>query len=1629
MKRLFFRVSVLMISFLVVFSLKAQQTDSWINESQSYFKILSATDGIAQVPVAALTQAGVPVSAFAPQNVQIFFRGEEIPIYIKGETHGSIEYIEFISQKNDGWLDTGMYVTPLSQTNPHFSQVTDTSAYFLTWNNSFSNARYQPISYSGNSSTPQITVGYRDIVYQQQGRFYSDETGPEFGTSDGWFSLPEISLGGTTSRTVALENKANEGVIRFKPTVVGISDAPAPTGYNHHLQIKHGTTVLLDTTFSGRKKISREFFTNASDVGQSLILEFKSINDLSLSVDRMAVAVIEVDYPALFNISPDKQTRYKIEGSNEPRKIIFTGLTENQQPTIYIPSKNWRLIPTYTTVGWAVTIPASDSELVINVGLTPNTILASKIKPAQMVYSQISADFIVVTHSSLMSSAQQYASYRGGFTVDVDVLYNRYAYGINGHPLAIRYFLKSYIESGHPKPTYLFLIGKGIALGRLRANPQLGNLNLVPVCGAPPSDMLLTTRLTKNDKIPEVMVGRLAALTNEDVNAYLNKVREHAEREPSLGAKNVLHMGGGNNAQEQQLFAGYLRGYETIITDTLFGGFVSTFLKNSSLPIIGSQSDSIRSIIENGPLLMTFFGHGWTGGFDQNIDEPESFNNQGKYPLIIANSCYSGDLFNSGVRTVSENWILTPNRGAIVFLASVHLGYPSYLNRYAQEFYKNIAWKLYGESFGKSILQANIDLINETPTPYMISNCLEFIFHGDPAVVPVTWPLPDPMLGKNSVKLFPQNVTTEIDSFAVNIIAANVGRALSDSLSIYAERLLPNGQTQTKIVYLDKLYYSDTVMVYFPIDRSNAVGINRINVMLDYLNEIEELSETNNQQTISFSIASTDIYPIYPLNFALHSQTETVLKASTGNPFEQEHSYIFQYSTQPDFEPSNTVSKTIQSGGGVVEYEVEQELLFAKPYFWRVAKKLTDTEQMVWHSSTFVKSGTKTGWAQINQSQFSSNELKFMEYNHDNELQFVSTPRKLRCNNIGSATGSMVNFINFDIDGNQDYGSCAGSASIVLVVIDSITITPWKSDRGDYGHIDYPICFPRTRPNNYFTFQANETGRSNMVNFLNNVVEHGNYVLAYSVGNAQFETWTNNDYLAFETMGATAIRTIPNNYPYIFVGKKGFPDFAEEVVGDNENAIISIEKTLTGNFYYGFMTTPWIGPAREWGTLNWSPKISDYQSSDSVLLNIYAKSATSADSLIASLTVKDSVYDISFINNLEINYLKFEYFTYDLQQKTPVPPEKFMIEYVQYPELAINPNRGYSFHADKLIEGDSLALAVAITNVTEQKADQFQVNYKYLKSDTKAFEESIVTIDSLQPFSSYIDTIKFSTLQNSGNNFLQIEANYPNTKLQSFPEPFTFNNIGWKPFRVTPDDRQPILTVMFDGRHVMNNEIVSSRPDITITLNDQNPYIPLNDTSVFEIWLLKPDTETAERIWFDIEMAANRLNWYPPTGSPNECKVIWNPIFDTDGFYELQVKAKDMTGNTAGDNSYAIRFEVVNRSTITHLLNYPNPFTTSTRFAFTITGHRLPDELRIQIFTVSGRVVREIEMSELGPLRIGQNLTQFAWDGTDQYGDRLANGIYFFRVISTIDGTNIEHRSSGTDKFFKKEFGKMFLMK
>ena len=56
----------------------------------------------------------------------------------------------------------------------------------------------------------------------------------------------------------------------------------------------------------------------------------------------------------------------------------------------------------------------------------------------------------------------------------------------------------------------------------------------------------------------------------------------------------------------------------------------------------------------------------------------------------------------------------------------------------------------------------------------------------------------------------------------------------------------------------------------------------------------------------------------------------------------------------------------------------------------------------------------------------------------------------------------------------------------------------------------------------------------------------------------------------------------------------------------------------------------------------------------------------------------------------------------------------------------------------------------------------------------------------------------------------------------------------------------------------------------------------------------------------------------------------------------------------------------------------------------------------------------------------------FKWDGNDMYGQRLANGVYLYRVLTNLNGKSLEkYKAQGdkTDQYFNKGYGKMYLLK
>jgi len=112
------------------------------------------------------------------------------------------------------------------------------------------------------------------------------------------------------------------------------------------------------------------------------------------------------------------------------------------------------------------------------------------------------------------------------------------------------------------------------------------------------------------------------------------------------------------------------------------------------------------------------------------------------------------------------------------------------------------------------------------------------------------------------------------------------------------------------------------------------------------------------------------------------------------------------------------------------------------------------------------------------------------------------------------------------------------------------------------------------------------------------------------------------------------------------------------------------------------------------------------------------------------------------------------------------------------------------------------------------------------------------------------------------------------------------------------------------------------------------------------------------------------------------------------GKHTIKVQAWDIFNNKS---EKTIEFLVVDKSKkdLSHVLNYPNPFTTQTNFRF---EHDLADselDVIINIFTLSGKVVKTIKYNTFSP---GFEVSDIFWDGTDDYGSKLANGIYLYKI-------------------------------
>lgn len=1727
MKKLYL---ILLLIFPVLFAWSQPHGNEWIDYSQKFYGFKIVQTGLYKIDYAALSGNGVPVSGITPASFQIFGKDKEIPLYMVDNGDNSFDpgdYFLFYAYKNDGWLDSVMYPNPGQMANPGYSLINDTITYFFSWKNSGTGLRFalQPDqNYSNYTPSDFVRYEFRSSYGNGycEGVVYGEASGSIYSKGEG-FGLPEISAStsnvsssvGIPTPNVYTGPGALPVTVECRISANSEAETAHPLDPNHHTRVTFGASNLLmiDTTYRNHNqvKVIRQF--QATDLTNGITpINHEIIADLNIAIDRQVFTYAMLSYPRLPHAYGQTFDRFFVQNGNVKSRIDLTNFVASAPLILSFGAVPRYQIPPYVSGAFPFIIPNNTSgneTEVIAVDMN-NAIPVAQLTPVNGTgtftdFSTMNIDsaLIFVYHPSLASSKDSYASYRSSVTggshnvlaANIEELYLQFSSGIIKHPVAIRRFVDFIYDNSTQKPEGLLLIGKGITVGETRYDPTAFANCLVPPMGYPASDIATTACLVSPTTWePLLPTGRLSMTTNTEVENYLSKIEQYEDAQNNVGLnysatkkwqKQLLHFVGGSDIQQQTFFQSYMNIMKNIVEDTVFAGNVTSYFKTSSNPLDPNVVTSVTQKIEDGVSIMNFFGHAAASnnGFEINIDEPSNWNNFGKYPVVIGNSCYNGNIFKSGIST-SENFINIPNEGAIAFLSTISVGYDSPLAVYSTELYKQFSYKNYGKTFGSQI-KSTIQQIYSQYAPtlldgsvYQESACTQMTLHGDPMLKVNYSTDPEIDIQVADLSLSPNNVNLSVDSVELTFTIRNIGKSIQGPVYVEIRRNFPGTAIDSmKTLFLPRLNYDTVIKRKFPLQPSISGGVNTFTVSVDipnvYNEQFEEVS--NNQASANFFLNIDGMLPIWPYNYAVIPYDTITVKASTINPIAGMKTYRFELDTTDTYDSPQLRRFTVTGLGGVKSVGPNQWLsAFGSPfpltctdstvYFWRVA---VDSTVPNWSEYSFQYIPGKRGWGQDHFFQFKNNSFSSINYNR------TARTRDFVPNELHKVTIDVFDFYSvynaWSLDNSLvEYATCGSTPYIYVGVLDPLTMEPWKTHCPGCGNgnpgasNDDPTmnfgnlnnnggCRPRYEK--WFMFsQSDAASMANFQNMITNGIPDSNYVVIYTPSQTLYHFWdviAPSTYTMFQNLGFPQINNTNQEKPFAVFFKKGTTSYNQVKIWPQDIVVMTgtpedgprlqINANIYKPDYAGVEKTPQIGPAFNWETLYWKRDSLESPSTDSVRIFIerFDVNNNLAGTIDTMFTPFDSIINLNnLINATAYPKISIGIYNSDKTNLTPAQIDRLHVLYQPVPEAAIDGSSGYyaSVSGDTLYEGQDFAFAIDVVNVSEFDMDSLLIDY-WLE-DQQHIKHIIPypRQDSLRVHQVLRDTIQFSSIARPGYNILWMEVNpFVNGSLVQTDqlEQYHYNNILQLPIFVVEDNKNPILDVTFNGQHILNGDIIDPTSEILITLKDDNPYMimdNISDTTLFGIYLTGPDG-VQKRIPFIDANGNTIMQWYPANGQNLKFKIIYPKEFLQDGIYQLFVQGTDRSGNISGDYEYKVNFEVIRESSITQMMNYPNPFSTSTRFVFTLTGTEVPDDIIIRIMTVSGRVIREITEDEMGLIRIGRNISEYAWDGKDEFGDQLANGVYLYQVMAKINGEDIKQRESGADQYFKKNFGKMYLMR
>lgn len=211
--------------------------------------------------------------------------------------------------------------------------------------------------------------------------------------------------------------------------------------------------------------------------------------------------------------------------------------------------------------------------------------------------------------------------------------------------------------------------------------------------------------------------------------------------------------------------------------------------------------------------------------------------------------------------------------------------------------------------------------------------------------------------------------------------------------------------------------------------------------------------------------------------------------------------------------------------------------------------------------------------------------------------------------------------------------------------------------------------------------------------------------------------------------------------------------------------------------------------------------------------------------------------------------------------------------------------------------------------------------------------------------------------------------------------------VGGSSDSVKVDDEGPLVQLFMNDTNFIFGGVTDQSPELFALVSDENG-INTSGTSLGHDITAVLDDDFANPIILN-DFYSSELNDF------RSGKVIY-PLSELEnGKHTLTFKVWDVNNNSG---TALTEFIVANdaKLALKHVYNYPNPFTTNTRFLFEHNKTNQELDVLIKIFTISGKLVKSIKTTVTSAGNTKAN--PIDWDGLDDFGDRIGRGVYVYQL-------------------------------